>query len=71
MKRIILSAMVLVMLLVSISGCFVPWDRGGRGPGYDRGGGHHRDDGYDRGPGYDRDDRPEGPGSHDRDGRRY
>lgn len=71
MKRIILSAMVLVMLLLSISGCFVPWDRGDRGPGHDRGGGHHRDGGYDRGPGHDRDSGPGGPGGYDRDGERH
>lgn len=49
MKRIMLVFAGLVMLSVSIGGCFVPWDRGGRGPGHDRGGGHH-----DRGPGHDR-----------------
>jgi hypothetical protein len=51
MKRIIMSAMVLVMLLVSIGGCFVPWDRDGRG-GRDEG---RRDGGHDRGGGHDRD----------------
>ncbi|PKN18986.1 MAG: hypothetical protein CVU71_09385 [Deltaproteobacteria bacterium HGW-Deltaproteobacteria-6] len=53
MKRVIMSAMVLVMLLVSIGGCFVGWDRdgrGGRGGGHERDGGHHRDGG-----GHDRD----------------
>jgi hypothetical protein len=43
MKRIIILAMVLVMLLTSIGGCWVPWDeggRGGRGEGHDRGEGH-------------------------------
>ena len=61
MKRIMLLFVGLVMLLVSVGGCFVPWDRGGRGPGHDRGGGHHdRGPGHDRGSGNDR-----GPG-HDR-----
>jgi len=48
MKRMIMSAMVLVMLLVSIGGCFVLWDRDGRGGrdgGHDRGGGGHDRDG--------------------------
>ena len=43
MKRIIMLAMVLVMMLVSIGGCWVGWDRddrGRRGGGHDRGGGH-------------------------------
>jgi hypothetical protein len=43
MKRIIMSVMVLVMLIVSIGGCFVGWEgegRGGRGGEHDRGGGH-------------------------------
>ena len=48
MKRLIVLAMVLLMLLVSIGGCWVPWHGDGRGGGYDRGGGHHRDDGHDR-----------------------
>jgi hypothetical protein len=53
MKRIIMSVMVLVMLLASIGGCFVPWDRDGRGG---RGEGHDRDGGHDRGgEGHDRD----------------
>ena len=48
MKRMIMSAMVLVMLLVSIGGCWAPWWHGdGRGGGYDRGGGHHRGGGHD------------------------
>jgi hypothetical protein len=44
MKRIIMLAMVLVMLLTSIGGCWVPWDeggRGGRGEGHDRDGEQH------------------------------
>ena len=50
MKRIIMLAMVLVMLLVSIGGCWPWWDEGGRGEGHDRGGGggHDRDGGHDR-----------------------
>jgi hypothetical protein len=35
MKRIVILAMVLVMI-VSIGGCFVPWDRDGRGGGHDK-----------------------------------
>jgi hypothetical protein len=46
MKRIIMVAMVLVMILVSIGGCWPWWDEGGRG---ERGGGHERDGGHDRG----------------------
>ena len=46
MKRIIMLAMVLVMMLVSIGGCWIGWDGGGRG---ERGGGHERDEGHDRG----------------------
>jgi hypothetical protein len=43
MKRIIMMAMVLVMMLVSIGGCWVGWYEdggGGRGGGHDRGRGH-------------------------------
>jgi hypothetical protein len=46
MKRIIMLAMVLVMLLASIGGCWVGLDadgRGGRGGGYDSGGSHDKD----------------------------
>ena len=52
MKRIIMLAMVLVMLLTSISGCLVPWDEGGRDGRHDREGGHDRDGGHGgtRGP---------------------
>ena len=42
MKRIIMAAMVLVVILVSIGGCWPWWHedgRGGRGGGHDRGGG--------------------------------
>jgi len=45
MKKIVLSVVVLVMMLVSIGGCWVGWDRDGRdgrGGGHDRGGGHER-----------------------------
>ena len=45
MKRIIMLAMGLVMMLVSIGGCWVGWDEGGRGG---RGGGPDRDGGHDR-----------------------
>ena len=31
MKRIIMWVMILVTMLVSVCGCFVPWDDGGRG----------------------------------------
>ena len=62
MKRIIILAMVLVMLLISIGGCW-PWrDEGGR-DARDRG--HERDGGYDRGGGHgdSRDaEGPRGPG---------
>jgi hypothetical protein len=43
MKRIIMLAMVLVMILVSIGGCWVGWDRDGRDGGHDRDEGHDRD----------------------------
>ena len=49
MKRIIILAIVLVMLLISIGGCWVPYEEGGRGGGdgrHDRGGSH----GDSRGP---------------------
>jgi len=57
MKRIIILAMVLVMMLVSVGGCFVPWEgdgRGGRGGDHDRGGEHDRGGGHDRDGGHDR-----------------
>ena len=50
MKRIIMLAMVLVMLLTSIGGCWVPWNEGGRdgrGEGHDRGGEHDGDGGHE------------------------
>ena len=55
MKRIIILAMVLVMLVISIGGCWVPWDEGGRDGGYDRDGGHDRDGDHERDGGHDRD----------------
>ncbi len=52
MKRIIMLSMVLVMMSISIGGCFVGWDvdhRGGRGGGHhDRGGGHDKGRGHDK-----------------------
>jgi hypothetical protein len=48
MKRIIMLAIVLVMLLVSIGGCWVgEGGRGERGGGHDGGGGHDRDGGHE------------------------
>jgi hypothetical protein len=47
MKRIIILGMALVVMVVSIGGCFIPYegrDGGGRheeGGGHDRGGEHH------------------------------
>ncbi|HBH86848.1 MAG TPA: hypothetical protein DDY17_04500 [Syntrophaceae bacterium] len=52
MKRIIMLGIVLVIMLVSIGGCFPWWwgpdGGGGGGGGHDRGGGHHGDGGQDR-----------------------
>jgi len=51
MKKFTILAMVLVMMIVSIGGCWIGWEedgRGGRGGGYDRGGGRDRDGGHDR-----------------------
>jgi hypothetical protein len=56
MKRIIMLAMVLVIMLVSIGGCWVGWDEGGRGG---RGEGSGRDGGHDRDGGHGRDQRHE------------
>lgn len=56
MKRIIMLAMVLVLMVVSIGGCFVPWDeggRGGRGEDHDRGGEHDRGGGHERDGGHE------------------
>ena len=52
MMKIIMLAMVSVMMLVSLGGCWVGWDEGGR-DGRDRG--HERDRGHDRDEGHDRD----------------
>jgi hypothetical protein len=54
MKRIIILATALAMLVTSISGCWVGWDEGGRGGrdgGYDRDGEHDRDGGHDHNEG--------------------
>lgn len=56
MKRIIMLAMVLVLLVVSIGGCFVGWEgegRGGRGEDHDRGGEHDRGGGHERDGGHE------------------
>ena len=53
MKRIIMLAMVLVMMLVSIGGCWPWWDRDGRGGGRDRGGGQDIGGGHDRDQGHE------------------
>ena len=53
MKRIIMLAMALVMMLVSIGGCW-PWR--------DEGGGHDRDDKYNRGEGPGGSEAPRGAG---------
>ena len=45
MKRLIMLTMVLVMMLVSVGGCWIGWDEGGRG-GRDKG--HDSDGGRDR-----------------------
>jgi hypothetical protein len=58
MKRTIMLAMVLVMMLVSIGGCRVGWDRGhDREGGHDVGGGHEGDVGHDKVEGDDRNQR--------------
>ena len=55
MKRMIMLAMVLVMMLVSIGGCFWGPEGRDRGGGYDRGEGHDhdRDGGHDRDQGHE------------------
>jgi len=56
MKRIIMLAIVLVMMVVSIGGCWVPYEEGGRGDRdgrHERGGGHDRNGGHDRDGGHD------------------
>jgi hypothetical protein len=47
MKKLILSVVVLVMMLVSIGGCWVGWHDDGRGGGHERGGGHGRGGGHE------------------------
>ncbi|MGO9138545.1 MAG: hypothetical protein ACLP9S_09825 [Syntrophales bacterium] len=59
MKRFIMLAMVLVMMAVSIGGCWIGWDRDDRG---ERGGEHERGGEGDRGGGH------ESGGEHDRGG---
>jgi hypothetical protein len=44
MKKIIILAMVLVMMIVSIGGCWIGFDDEGRDG---RGGGHDRDERHD------------------------
>lgn len=53
MKRIVMSAMVFVMMLVTLAGCFWwgPEGCGWDGRHYRGGGGHDR--GYDRGGGHE------------------
>lgn len=43
MKKVMIAAMVFVLLLTSIGGCWVPYEDRGRD-------GHHRDGRYDRDP---------------------
>lgn len=63
MKRIIMLTMVIVMMLVSLGGCFWGFEGHDRGGGHDGRGGHDRDGRYDdRGEGHDR-------GGDHRDGR--
>ena len=59
MKRIIMLGMVLVIMLVSLGGCYLGYDGYGRGGGPDRDRGHDRDKGYDRDRGLDGDRRHE------------
>jgi len=47
MKRILLYLMVLVMMFLSIGGCY--WDPWGRGGGRGGGGGEHRGGGGEHG----------------------
>jgi len=50
MKRTIMLAMVLVMMLVAVGGCWPWWyedGRGGRGGEHDRGGGHGGHQGHE------------------------
>ena len=65
MKRIVILAVVLVMLLASIGGCWVGLDVDGRGGG--RGGGHDGGGGRDGGGGHDGGGGRDGGGGHDND----
>ena len=47
MKRIIMLAVALVVMLVSIEGCWVPWHGNDRGGGPDRGRTHDNGRGHD------------------------
>ena len=47
MKRIITLALVLVMMLASIGGCWPWWYEDGRREGHDRDRGHERDHRYE------------------------
>ena len=50
MKRITMLAMALVIILVSIGGCWIGYDEGGRGGrdgGHDRGEGHESHQGHE------------------------
>ena len=47
MKKTIMLAMVLAMMLVSIGGCWVGLDEGGRDQGHYRDQGHDRDQGHE------------------------
>ncbi len=49
MKRIITMGMALMIMVISISGCFIPYDDRGGGRRHDRGDRHDRDDRHDRG----------------------
>jgi hypothetical protein len=54
MKRIMMLTMVLVVMLVSLEGCFWGYERHGRDGGYNRGGHDDQGGGHDnRGGGHD------------------
>ena len=58
MKKTIMLIIVSMMTLVSLGGCWIGPDEGGRGGrdhGYDRDRGHDRDGGHDRDHDHDRD----------------
>ena len=50
MKRIMILAMALVMMLVSIGGCWPWWHEGGKGDRHERDAGHDRRGGVPGGP---------------------